>query len=154
LAVEDTSCAISKEFRSDMNVERIAQEAAEGSHQQVSIADLIRQISNELVAARAARLAAGDPAVFEVEGLDIEVSFTVGRSRSGSGGVDVRVVQLGGQGSHDQQAVQKLTLHLKATTLPSGQPEFTDFDASTPLRPRIPEPFSDRDAALPGEAPA
>ena len=46
--------------------------------------------------------------------------------------------------SYEDQAVQRIVVHLKATTLPQpGEQEFEDFDATTPLRPR--RRFDDRE---------
>ena len=102
----------------------------------VSVGDVIRKISEELVAARTQRIETGKPPVFEVNSLDLEISFVVTESRTGSGGIDVKVIRGDVGKTHSDEAVQRVTLHLTATKLEAGLEEFQDFDASTPLRPR------------------
>lgn len=102
----------------------------------VSFGDVIHKISDELLAARAERIESGKPAVFEVNSLDLEISFVVTRSRTGSGGIDFKVVRGDIGKTQSDQAVQRVTLHLTQTELGPGEQEFQDFDATTPVRPR------------------
>jgi len=51
------------------------------AEEQLSIKTLIRAVTDELLASREERLAAGDPAVFEVEELTLEISFVATRSK-------------------------------------------------------------------------
>lgn len=104
--------------------------------QDISLRELIRTISDELIASRDERVASGRPPVFEVDALDIEVGVVVTRSRTGSGGIDLKVVRGDAERSYENQAVQRVTLHLRAADLSAVPEEFTDFDATTPLRPR------------------
>jgi hypothetical protein len=102
----------------------------------ISLSEVIRAVSDELVASRNQRLAEGQPPVFEVNSLDIELSITVTRSRSKGGGVDVKVVRGDIGDTSGNESVQRLALHLNSTILSKGEEEFESFDASSPLRPR------------------
>lgn len=59
----------------------------------VSVRELIRAVSEELIESRAERIASGEPPVFEVDSLDIELSVAVTRSVEKGGGVDIKVVR-------------------------------------------------------------
>ncbi len=102
----------------------------------ITVGELIRKVSDELLESREERILAGQPPVFEVDTMDIEISFVVTASKSGSGGIDLKVLRGDLSKSYEDQAVQRVVVHLKATSLKPGEHEFEDFDASTPLRPR------------------
>ena len=78
------------------------------------LAAIIRKISDELLESQDQRIREGRPAVFRVGSLDVELNFVVTRSRTGSGGIDLRVVTLGGELASETQHVQKVTVHLDA----------------------------------------
>ena len=100
----------------------------------VSVKALIRHVTRELIESREERREAGDPAVFEVDSLDIEISFVVTESTTGSGGFDLRVIRAGLDKHYDEQAVQRITLHLRAPEPGAAGEE--GFDLIAPLRPR------------------
>lgn len=112
----------------------------------ISMKALIRRISDELLESQRERQLQGLPAVFEVQGLDIEVSFVVTESRQGGGGFDLRVIKADGSMKYEDQSVQKVTLHLG---VPSARPVVTRpdvdddplvFDDELPVRPRLRRP--------------
>jgi hypothetical protein len=104
--------------------------------QDISVKDVIQAVSEDLLASRDERLAAGRPAVFEVESLDIELSIAVTRSSKKAGGVDLKVVRGDLEGTTAHESLQRLLLHLTSTKLPADEEESEIFDASSPLRPR------------------
>jgi hypothetical protein len=101
---------------------------------ELSLKDLIRAVSNELIASRAERLAAGLPPLFEIHDLTIEVSFVVTESTSGGGGFDLKVIKADATAKYDKESVHKVTLTLKA--LSSGDVVVPDLPDTLPLRPR------------------
>lgn len=82
----------------------------------LSIRTLIQAVTQELLESQAQRLAAGGPAVFEVSGLTLEISFVATSSKHGSGGFDLKVVKADAGLQYDKQSVHKITLQLKAVT--------------------------------------
>lgn len=108
----------------------------DGLAQNISVKEFIQAVSEQLMASRTERLAAGRPPVFEVDSLDIELSVTATRSSRKAGRVDLKVVSGDLAGTAGHESVQKLSLHLTATTLRADEQETEIFDASSPLRPR------------------
>jgi Trypsin-co-occurring domain 2 len=104
--------------------------------QNISVKEFIQAVSEQLMASRAERLATGRAPIFEVASLDIELSVTATRSSKKAGSIDLKVVSGGLAGMAGHQSVQKLSLHLTATTLRADDQESEIFDASSPLRPR------------------
>ncbi len=99
---------------------------------QLSIKTLIRSVTSELLESRKERLEAGDPAVFEVEDLTLEISFIATTSKSGGGGFQFWVVKADGNVKYDDQAVHKIVLKLKAAEPSEDQP----FGLEGKLQPR------------------
>ncbi|MGO8892238.1 MAG: trypco2 family protein [Streptosporangiaceae bacterium] len=108
----------------------------DGLAQNISVKEFIQAVSEQLMTSRAERLAAGRPPIFEVASLDIELSVAATRSSSKGGGVELKVVSGHLAGTAGHESVQKLSLHLTATTLAADDQETEIFDASSPLRPR------------------
>ena len=100
------------------------------------IGDIIARVSEELLASQQARRADGRPAIFEVASLEIELNFTVTESKSGQGGLDLKVISVGGERKYDQQQVQRIVVHLAAAA--DSDDDGTDpfFDQATRVRPR------------------
>ena len=98
----------------------------------LSIKDMIRAITDELLASRDERLAAGDPAVFQVEELSLEISFVATSSKNASGGFHFWVIKADAGMKYDEQSVHKVVLKLKAAQPSDAEP----FGLEEPLRPR------------------
>jgi hypothetical protein len=80
----------------------------------LSIKQLIRAVTAELLASQQERLACGDPAVFEVSELTLDISFVATHSRNISGGFDFKVVKADGGVKYDEQSVHRVILKLTA----------------------------------------
>jgi len=100
----------------------------------LSLKALIWEVGRQLLEAQEERIAQGGRAVFEVSGLDIEVSFIATESSRGGGGFDLKVIRADAQRQVDQQAIHKIVLHLVA----ASDDDLGHFDAVTPIRPRRP----------------
>jgi hypothetical protein len=108
----------------------------------VSVKELIQRISEDLLESEQERTAGGRRAVFEVAELTVELSFVVSRSRQGKGGIDLKVVSVGGQAERADERTQRMTLRLIAAGRGgggSGDDEFSrlDYDDALPVRPRL-----------------
>jgi len=109
---------------------------------EVSVKELIQRISADLLESEEERTAGGRRAVFEVSELTIELSFVVSRSRQGQGGIDLKVVSMGGQADRGDERTKRMTLPLVAAGGAgggSGDEEFSrlDYDDELPVRPRL-----------------
>lgn len=104
------------------------------AEQNLSIKTLIRAVSDELIASRIERQVAGQPAVFEIKDLTIEVSFVVTESAGGGGGFDLKVVKADGNVKYEREQVQKITLTLRA--LGAQDADIPDLPDQLPVRPR------------------
>jgi hypothetical protein len=78
------------------------------------IKDLIRQVQKELVESQREREAAAEDPIFRVDGLTIEANFVVSRTGGAKGGLDFKIITLGGSRDIERQQVHKLTLTLTA----------------------------------------
>ena len=93
--------------------------------QSLFIKDLITKVHDELLQSRQEREEQGDPAIFEVEQMTLEVNFVAQRDAEFSGGIDLKIVTVGGarlggtRNYHDQQ-IHKITLTLAAVPYQTG----------------------------------
>jgi len=101
----------------------------------ISLKDLIRAVSDELIASRQERLAAGLPAIFQVNELSIEAGFTVSDSTKGGGGFDLKIVKADAGVEYKKDTVHKITLKLEA--MRDQGSIFTELGDEVPLRPRL-----------------
>lgn len=101
------------------------------TNEDLSIRTLISAITDELLESQAERLATGGPAVFEVSGLTLEISFVATTSKHGGGGFDIKVIKADAGAKYDKQSIHKITLTLKAID-DQQQP----FGGIGPVRPR------------------
>jgi hypothetical protein len=100
------------------------------------VRELIRRVHQELVESRAEREASGSAAIFEVERLTVEVNFVATESKDAQGGLDFKIVTLGGGMQLQTQQVHKITLNLVAV---GYRPEdgLTELELEAPrFRPR------------------
>ena len=97
----------------------------------LSIKTLIRAVTKDLAASQKERETDGDPALFQIDALTIEVSFVVTSSKHGGGGFDLKVVKADAGKQYDEQSIHKITLALKATDDEEVvfEPAATDPDA-------------------------
>jgi Trypsin-co-occurring domain 2 len=80
----------------------------------LSIRTLIQAVTKELLQSQSERQAGGTPAVFEVSGLTLDISFVATTSKRGGGGFDLKVVKADAGVQYDQQSIHKITLTLTA----------------------------------------
>lgn len=80
----------------------------------LSIRALIREVTREILSSQADRIASGDPAVFEVSDLTLEVSFVATSSKKAGGGFDLKVVKADAGVQYEQECIQKVILKLTA----------------------------------------
>jgi len=108
---------------------------------EVSLSDVIAEISEQLLVSQDQRIREGRPALFLVGSVDIEMSFVVTHTTAGSAGIDLRVVKADGKKQYEDQQVQRVTVHLVGAQTSAGEEgkgRFQDISASelTPVRPR------------------
>jgi Trypsin-co-occurring domain 2 len=101
----------------------------------ISLKDLIRAVSDELLASRQDRLAENRPAIFEVNELTIEAGFVVSDSSKAGGGFDLKIVKADAGVEYKKDTVHKITLKLEA--IKDHDSIFTELGDEVPLRPRI-----------------
>lgn len=83
------------------------------------IKDLIRRVQQELLESQKERIANGEPAIFQVEKMTIEVNFVVSQSSEAKGGFDFKLItiggiKIGGSKEYQQEQIHKITLSLTA----------------------------------------
>lgn len=93
--------------------------------QSLPIGDLIRRIQNDLIESQRQRESEGQPPLFEVDSLTLEVHFVVTRSTKTTGGFDLKVITFGGETTYTSEQVHKISLSLK-----SAPQEEADFGLS------------------------
>jgi Trypsin-co-occurring domain 2 len=106
----------------------------------ITFSDLIDHVTAELWDSYKARKQSGRVPLFKLQSLDLEISFVVVGRRTGSAGLDIKIVKAGGEYAHERQAVQRAVLHLSALTSGDDDSELADFGDSLPLRPRMDRP--------------
>ncbi len=99
------------------------------------IREVIRQVKREHIESQLQRESEGLPALFEVESLTVEAHFVVSASLAGKGGVDLKILTLGGAKTHKEEQVHKISLTLKALP-PKDDSGFGDFEEPSGIRPR------------------
>ncbi|ONK11986.1 hypothetical protein STBA_27220 [Streptomyces sp. MP131-18] len=94
---------------------------ASGGESEVELADLIRQLREEIKAAATAGAEPGETLRFEVGPVEVEVTVAVSREAGANGKVRFWVVDAGGDSRFARSATQRitLTLHPKEVT-PDG----------------------------------
>jgi len=97
------------------------------------IKDLIRCVHQELLESQKEREEYGEVAIFEVEKMTIEVNFVATDSKEAKGGLDFKIItigglDLGGKAEYQQQQVHKIVLSL--TALPRDRLILKDLEES------------------------
>jgi len=96
----------------------------------LSIRALIQAVTTELLESQQDRQAAGEAAVFQVQGLTLEISFVATSAKHAGGGFDIKVVKADAGVQYDRQSIHKIQLTLTAV---DDQP----FGGAGPLRPSL-----------------
>lgn len=110
------------------------------------IEDLISKVHDELLQARRKREQRGDPAIFEVQDMTLEVHFVAQRAADYNGGIDLKIVTVGGVSAggarhYSDQQIHKITLNLTAVPYgpgragSPGEDEPIDLDVAPRFRP-------------------
>jgi hypothetical protein len=97
--------------------------------------ELIAKVHTDLLDSQREREERGDPPIFQVAELTLEVHFIVQESGEASGGLDLKVLTVGGKRQFENQQVHKVTLRLVG--VPQGHDggfAFTD-DSLPTFRP-------------------
>ena len=89
------------------------------------VKELIRRVHQELKDSKTERERSGEPPIFEVERMTIEVNFVAIESKEAKGGLNFKIitvggVDLGGGASYQHQQVHKMTLSLSAISYGGG----------------------------------
>lgn len=98
----------------------------------LTISALIREVTREVLNSQSDRISSGDPAVFEVSDLTLEVSFVAKSSDKAGGGFDLKVVKADAGVQYDQESVQKVTLKLTAV-----KDQLQPDNRFGPVRPKL-----------------
>jgi hypothetical protein len=107
--------------------------------QSLFIRDLISKVHDELSQSRQDREQRGDPAIFEVEQMTLEVNFVAQRTTEFGGGIDLKIVtvggaHLGGKYNYQDQQIHKITLTLAAVPY-SATDDLAGLEATPRFRP-------------------
>jgi hypothetical protein len=110
----------------------MADDDATPSERPLFIRELIRRVHRELLESRSEREEEGLEPIFEVQGMTIEVNFVAAESKEAKGGLDFRVITVGGSRQYDSQQVHKITLTLSAPVIlvAEDDDEFGDLERS------------------------
>jgi hypothetical protein len=103
---------------------------------QLNIANLIGVVRAELERAELDRRQRGALPLLQLNEFTLELKFVVSKSTSGSGGLDLHVLTLGGEKAVENEQVQKISLKfsLAEFALATAQPG-TRFSADSERRP-------------------
>ena len=101
------------------------------SDNEVPLAELVDAVRRELESAHA--LARDEPLQFEVGDVELDLEITTSRSREGSAGLGIWVVNLGGKLNRGNTATQRVKIKLAAVG-PDGARYKVSDAASAPVR--------------------
>lgn len=85
---------------------------SEFNEQPLLLKELIAKVQSDLIQSQREREERGDQAIFEVADLTLEVHFVLQRSGETSGGMDLKILTVGGKSQYQRQQVHKVTLRL------------------------------------------
>ena len=80
----------------------------------IGLKDLIRSIHTELAESQADREQTGMPPLFEVNGLDLELHFTISETDHIGGKIDLKIISIGSDKTIKDEQIHRITLHLRA----------------------------------------
>ena len=92
----------------------------------IELSELIQELRVELQSSM--RTSRGEPLVFELGPVQLELTVVVGREVGGKGGVRFWVVELGGEGKVSRESTQKVTLTLQPRVAATGQTAYVAGD--------------------------
>jgi hypothetical protein len=108
----------------------------------LQVKDLIRMVTDELMQSRQEREDRHEPAIFEVEKLTLEVHFVAQTSTEFNGGLDLKVVtvgggHVGGKRTYQNQQVHTITLTLAGAPYETSQGDdaLAGLDTAPRFRP-------------------
>ena len=81
-----------------------------GVTQDLSIKELVTAVSHELISSQKEREARGDPALFRIDEMTLEISFVVTKSAGGKGGFDLTVITASAGAKYESKEIHKVTL--------------------------------------------
>jgi hypothetical protein len=105
------------------------------------VKELIRRVHQELKDSKTERERSGEPPIFEVERMTIEVNFVAIESKEAKGGLSFKIitvggVDLGGGASYQHQQVHKMTLSLSAISYGGDLQDLELPDSPSRFMPR------------------
>lgn len=80
----------------------------------IRIKDVIRKVQQELAESQKEREDKGEPPLFEVESLELEIHFVARKTTDAKVGLSLPVVDAGGSKNYSNEQVQRLKIRLKA----------------------------------------
>lgn len=81
----------------------------------VQLKELVQEIRRQLEELDRERIAQGAAALFELQGIDIELKFTVGSSATAKGGLNISVITAGGESQERSEAIQTIKISYRAS---------------------------------------
>ena len=99
----------------------------------IGLKELIRSIHTELVESQADREQTGMPPLFSVNGLDLEMHFTVSETGHTGGKIDLKIISVGSDHTIKEEQIHRITLHLRALD-PEPYPRPTSVVGNLPKK--------------------
>ena len=96
----------------------------------LGLKDFINALKGELVKMEQERTDKSEAAIFDITGIDLEISFIVRTSSQQKSGVEYQVVTAESQIQNGMERVQKLTMHLKQTGPQKIPSKLVDFPSN------------------------
>jgi hypothetical protein len=90
----------------------------------VTLSGLVEYVREQLHVAAESRRQRNELALLRVESVTIEVNVVVTRTKEGHGGIDLKVLTVGGAKAFEEQQVHKVVLNLRAKE--PGEPQYDD----------------------------
>ena len=90
----------------------------------VTLSGLVVYVREQLRVASEARRSRNEAALLRVESVTIELNVVATKTTEGHGGVDLKVLTVGGLKSFEEQQVHKVILNLRAKE--PGEPQYND----------------------------
>lgn len=87
----------------------------------LSIAEVIRRIQIELIESEEQRIRSGIPPIFQVENVDLTISFEIVKNINAKGSFSIAVISTEIGGEVRQSSLNSITIHLKMNQEYLGQ---------------------------------